>query len=924
MGLESVAPTLAFLLQVWDVFRVCHTQHSFITMQLTLSLSCDPTSSPVLKPIRALTRTLILVAALAFASFSPQVKAADLTLSVTPQFHIVIPKKALGREFLMSASLIPQAAAATSTGLAGKIVRFELFHDGVDLYESTKGLVVTDDLPARRLLTTLPIVEQDDEKVVVDFNKGMRRVFTEIWYGSDSGFNTTSLDRTLEVPQSRVFAAEAHDAHLVIRQSVQTRDREGDANVEQRLEVRYFFSEYTQTATPGKEQLASETRYARFFETSPQLETTSGRESAKMARFDLRKPIVFHYSANTPKDFVDAVRDGIVYWNRAFGKEVVKAEKAPEGVTAPDSRYNLVQWVPWDNAGFAYADILVDPRTGDSRHGQAYMTSVFGLSGKARARAALRAMREMSEKKGETKQRNDIRVWALARLQTASACQFDPTEFAAQYAQGLEELLASDSLTDAAVLRAAQDYVREVVAHEVGHVLGLRHNFAGSLAANMSQRELDDWFKDYLLGKNIDAYTNRITTTSMMEYSAFKAAVFVGWKMRNSVDALPHDKAAIQWGYFDSKEPVVKKLFFGTDQDATRYGDVQRFDYGDEPLIAAYGELASSLRTLPNSLIEQFIAARAPRDARDRIPLEQVNLNVKANAAMTASRFAQILTWFSSKARSLRVENQFDFIGDLNREPRMEAHWKSLTNQLERLGGVDRVLFSYIPLDLKLELKDQGTNALTVDRISATNLLAHLNRLLATSTYTNFVGLDDKRTQFSSEEIALIRRRGESFFQEFETDVLKSIFQRMESAARDLSQEAGGSLGESDPVAKLEQRIQEAARLIILAKDDTKRLKGKVDKSLVEVVDFKFDHDTRMAAARALKDKIGSFRGWAVDSKSDINKALKDDVDGALNIANFKDFRDANLSRTLREWYLRQQDLLALLPAKPPGPQAAK
>lgn len=857
-----------------------------------------------------------------FAAFliglAGQTCAAELTLSVTPQYHIVIPKAALGKDFLMSASLIPQAAAATSTGLAGKIVRFELFHDGVDLYESTKGLVVTEDLPARRLLTTFPIVEQDDSKVTIDFNRGMRRVFTEIWYQSSPGFDVSSRDRTLEVPQSRVFSADSKNDDLVIRQSVQIRDREGESNVEQRYEVRYFFASYNPSVTKGKEQLSSETRYARFFETSPQIEATSGRESGRIARFDLNKPVVFHYSANTPKDFVDAVKDGIVYWNRAFGKDVVKAEAAPEGVTAPDSRYNLVQWVPWDNAGFAYADILVDPRTGESRHGQAYMTSVFALSGKARARAALRSMKEYSEKKEKGDTKHDARVWAMARFQTASACQLDPVEFANQYAQGLEELLASDELTDKAVLRAAQDYVREVVAHEVGHVLGLRHNFAGSVAATLPQRELDEWFKDYLLGKNLDAYTNRFTSTSMMEYSPFKAGVFIGWQMRTTRNVLPHDRAAIQWGYYDSKEPVEKKLLFGTDGDAGRYGDVQRFDYGDEPLVAAYGELASFLKTLPNSLIEQFIAARAPRDPRDRIPLEQVNLNPRSYASRVASGFTEMATWFNSKTRSLRVENQFDFIGDLNRPDRLDAHWKSLTNQIDRLGGVDRVMFSFLPVDLKLELKDVGTNGVTVDRISATNLQARLNVLLNTATYTNFVGLDDKRTSFTADEIALIRKRGESFFQEFEKEVLKLVCQRMENLTRDLAMEAAGSLAESDPVARFEQRVLELARLIVLAKDDAKRLKGKVDKSLVEVIDFKYDHDIRLAAAKALNDRVGSFRGWAAETKGDMNKSLKDDVDGALNIGNFKDFKDTMLSRTLREWYLRQQDLLALLPPKQP------
>ena len=75
-------------------------------------------------------------------------------------------------------------------------------------------------------------------------------------------------------------------------------------------------------------------------------------------------------------------------------------------------------------------------------------------------------------------------------------------------------------------------------------------------------------------------------------------------------DALPHDRAAIQWGYFDSKEPAEKRMLFGTDGDVGRFGDVQRFDYGPEPIVAAYGEIASALKTMPNSIIEQFIDGR--------------------------------------------------------------------------------------------------------------------------------------------------------------------------------------------------------------------------------------------------------------------------------------------------------------------------
>ena len=172
-------------------------------------------------------------------------------LEVADGLMLAIPKAGLGKDYQFTASIIPQEIAATSTGLSGKIVRFELFPDGVDMYESTEGLVVTRDLPARRLLATFPIVKQDGQNVVVDFNKGMRRVFVEGW-GSDGRLDFGARDQVLEVPDSRVFEMHKDKDRLTIRQSVQARNRQYNENLESRYELRYFLSPYKPSAFEGK------------------------------------------------------------------------------------------------------------------------------------------------------------------------------------------------------------------------------------------------------------------------------------------------------------------------------------------------------------------------------------------------------------------------------------------------------------------------------------------------------------------------------------------------------------------------------------------------------------------------------------------------------------------------------------------------
>ena len=872
-------------------------------------------------------RFLIRLALALSLTIPPALLAQKASKTATPSLeafggiHVSIPREGFGKEYLLSTSVIPQSVAATSRGLIGRVVTFELFADGVDMYESTKGLIVTDDLPARQLIATFPIVAETDKSVIIDFNQGMNRLIFGGWYSMGSFFNPSVFERTAEMPQSRVFETSAQEDKLVIRQTAQARSRSDDQNREKRYEIRYFIKPYQESDSfESKEMPDHETRYARFWEMAPQLEPETGRATIKMGRFDESRPIVFHYSANTPKDYEDAIQDGILYWNKAFGKEIVQAKKAPNGITAPNAEYNVVQWVPWDNAGFAYADLLLDPRSGEALHGQAFMTSVFAISGRARARVIIRAMTEIVENAEESEGGDEEELAHSDPLfGIKTACEIDPIDFAKQLSAGLEALLANPALTDEAVLKISQDYVRESAAHEVGHVLGLRHNFAGSAEATLSPKELDQFIKDYIGGEDLEKYETESAGTSSMDYNVFPAAVFMGWKMENLDTALKHDEAAIRWGYFDDKTVVEEKLLFGIDDDTETFQDVNRFDYGKDPIIANYQMISSSIRYLPHDIIERFIQARAPRDPRDRRPLTKVNLRASEYANRLGSFYGNILSWLKSDTRSRKVENEFDFIGELNEDERIKAHWDYLNDQIERLGGIDRVGFEYLPIDLKIKSENEIEEVIPAPRISAKELTEKLRELLDSENYETFVGLDEETYSWTEEEKNLIVERGSMLFDDLEEAVLHKVLQLYEKAPRDIGLKATGNLSEDDVIAKLEGRIIDLAKEVITAQDKESRTSGKVDKAFVEVIDFKYEHETRLAAAKALNDKTGSFSAWSKEAKQKIHEELKKTVEESLNIGHFKKFKDSMLSRSLREWYLQQQAILKLLPSDKKG-----
>ncbi|GIW90384.1 MAG: hypothetical protein KatS3mg109_0816 [Pirellulaceae bacterium] len=854
-------------------------------------------------------------------------RADEVPLKPAANGYVAIPREALGKEYLLVASLIPQSAAPTSTGLASRVVTFELYADGVDMYEATAGSVVTTDLPARRLLATFPIVSQDEKAIIIDFNSGMNRVIAETWiYDGRDQWNPESLSQALEIPRSRVFSVEESEGRLTIRQAAQVRNRQDNANLEARYEIRYFIEPYRPCDMPIKENYDRDVRYVRFFSAHPQVELTTGRTSARIARFDIREPIVFCYSANTPEEYVQAVKDGILYWNRAFGKEVIRVEKAPEGVTAPHPQYNVVQWVPWDRAGFAYADILIDPRTGRSIRGQAYITSVFAFSGKQRARALLRTLHEQMDqpKKSQPSGESPSGLLGIPFLQPVCSCQWDAYAFARDMTVSLEAALADPQVTDAKILEASQDYVRNVVAHEVGHVLGLRHNFAGSLAATLTPAELDEWFKAYLTQESPPDTKGKWTTNSVMEYSIFQAAVFNGYKIRTTDEVFPHDKAAIQWGYFDSNEVKEQKMLFATDEAAARYGDVRTFDYGTDPVTANLAAIERELRTLPNTLIETFIAAKAPEDPRDAIPVAEVNLSFNRRLRTLGERYTDMLAWFSADTRSLRMERDFPYVGPLNEEEVRKVRWERLNEEIKKLGGIDRTVFAFIPVNLTLDLKNPPQGVPALEKFDANKMANRVAELLDSPAYSTFVGADGKTHSFTDEEKAIIKERAKLFFREMEKELLKAACRALASAKRDLGVQVQGTPSDDDIVAQLEKQIINLARTIILTKDETKTRQGKLNKSTVLVPEFRYDEETRLAAAQMLSDTAGSYRSWSRDERGAIHTALRNELDAALNLSNLKSFNEANLSRPLRDWYLEQQRILQLLPPAAPSSSSSQ
>jgi Met-zincin/Domain of unknown function (DUF5117) len=150
------------------------------------------------------------------------------------------------------------------------------------------------------------------------------------------------------------------------------------------------------------------------------------------------KPIVYYVDRGAPEPIRSALVEGASWWNQAFEaagfRNAFQVKVLPEGADPMDIRYNMIQWVHRSTRGWSYGEAVADPRTGEIIKGQVTL--------------------------GSLRARQDYLI-AEALL--------------SPYVQG-------KPVTDEMKLMVLAR-IRQLAAHEVGHTLGLAHNFAASSVA---------------------------------------------------------------------------------------------------------------------------------------------------------------------------------------------------------------------------------------------------------------------------------------------------------------------------------------------------------------------------------------------------------------------------------------------------------
>ncbi|MFZ0428126.1 MAG: zinc-dependent metalloprotease [Acidobacteriota bacterium] len=153
------------------------------------------------------------------------------------------------------------------------------------------------------------------------------------------------------------------------------------------------------------------------------------------------QPIVYYLDPGVPEPIRDALIEGGRWWSQAFEaigyRNAFRIEMLPDDADPMDVRYNVINWLHRSTRGWSYGETIIDPRTGEILKGHVNL--------------------------GSLRVRQDYLI-----------------------AEGLLAPYGSSGSDGQTPLAPALARIRQLAAHEIGHTLGLTHNFAASTTGRAS------------------------------------------------------------------------------------------------------------------------------------------------------------------------------------------------------------------------------------------------------------------------------------------------------------------------------------------------------------------------------------------------------------------------------------------------------
>ncbi|HTL88985.1 MAG TPA: zinc-dependent metalloprotease [Leptolyngbya sp.] len=366
------------------------------------------------------------------------------------------------------------------------------------------------------------------------------------------------------------------------------------------------------------------------------------KQDPTAARSKPKKPIVFWIENSVPLEYREAVRDGILFWNRAFEKigfqDAIEVQQMPDDADwdPADVRYNTIRWFNTNDAIFAMGPSRVNPLTGEILDADIIVSADFARAMKEDYRTLveqnqMRTAPFVAQLTGDSnlcnygmaahslhKQAKTDEKKSVPRLRFGSHMSNNQdlclgTDTAKQFALGnLSLALLQNTLPSSPETKAfAQEFMRSLIAHEVGHTLGLRHNFHAS--AMLKPEELN----------NTAITQSKGLIASVMDYAPINLApqgTKQGDYFTHTVG--PYDEWAIEYGYtpLSAIVPQAEKraldkiaqrapapeLAYATDEDLT-YLDpkVNVFDMSGDLLTYTQWQLTNA-REMWNRIDQRY------------------------------------------------------------------------------------------------------------------------------------------------------------------------------------------------------------------------------------------------------------------------------------------------------------------------------